>query len=182
MSPAQTRPDDRLSVLRTARDAAQRAAIEVARSAGAQLSVRPVYPGAPMTVRDVEPLAGMRASRQVELGARVAARDYIRRAREAGHGWHQIGHALELVPGAALDQQGMTVAEAAYSRAVRRPDTDTTPRYGRSFVWQCRSCEHAISKRGLCDGPADDEHGHADNCARLSATAAAWDAQWEAGQ
>jgi hypothetical protein len=76
----------------------------------------------------------------------------------------------------------MTVAEAAYSYAAGRPDTDTALRYGRSFVWTCRSCEHAINDRGLCDGPADDEHGHADTCARLSATVAAWDAQWEAGQ
>ena len=182
MPPAQTRPDDRLNALRTARDAARRAAIEVARSAGAQIITRPAYQGAQMTIRDLEPLAGMRASRQVELGARGAARDYIRQAREAGHGWHQIGQALELVPGADLDQQGMTVAEAAYSYAAGRPDTDTALRYGRSFVWTCRSCEHAISDRGLCDGPADDEHGHADNCARLSATVADWDAQWEAGQ
>ena len=135
-----------------------------------------------MTVRDVEPLAGMRASREVELGARSAARDYIRQAREAGHDWHQIGQTLGLTPGADLDQQGMTIAEAAYSYGAGCPDTDTALRYGRSFVWTCRSCDHAISDRGFCNGQADDEHGHADNCAGLSATVAAWDAEWGAGQ
>jgi len=28
--------------------------------------------------------------------------------------------------------------------------------------------------------PADDERGHAQNCRRLAATIAAWDAEWEA--
>lgn len=182
MPPEHTRSDDRLSALRTARNAARRAAIEVARSAGAQFITRPAYQGAQIDIRDLEPLAGMRASRQVELGARGAVRDYIRQAREAGHGWHRIGQALELVPGADPDQQGMTVAEAAYSYAAGRPDTDTALRYGRSFVWTCQSCEQAIGDRGLCSGPAEDEHGHADNCPRLSATVADWDAQWEAGQ
>jgi len=182
MPPEQTKSDNWLSALRTARDAARRAAFEIARSAGAQIITRPAYQGAQMAFRDVEPLAGMRASRQVELGARGAARDYIRQAREAGHGWHRIGQALELEPGADRDQQGMTVADAAYNYAAGHPDTDTALRYGRSFVWTCRSCEHAISDRGLCVSPAEDEHGHADNCARLSATVADWDAQWEAGQ
>ena len=182
MPPEQTRSDDKLRVLRTARDAARRAAFEIARSAGAQIITRPAYQGAQMAIRDVEPLAGMRASRQVELGARGAARDYIRQAREAGHDWHRIGQALELEPDADRDQPGMTIADAAYSYAAGHPDTDTALRYGRSFVWTCRSCEHAISDRGLCGGPADDEHGHADNCVRLSATVADWDAQWEAGQ
>jgi hypothetical protein len=182
MPPEQARTDDMLSALRAARDATRRAAFEIARSAGAQIITRPAYQGAQMAVRDIEPLAGMRASRQVELGARGAARDYIRQAREAGHGWHRIGQALELVPGADPDQQGMTVADAAYSYAAGRPDTDTSLRYGRSFVWTCRSCGHTIGDRGLCDGPAQDERGHADSCPRLSATVADWDAQWEAGQ
>lgn len=132
-----------------------------------------------MAIRDIESLAAMRASRQVELGARGGARDYIHEAREAGHGWHQIGQALELVPGADLDEQCMTAADAASTYAAGRRDADTALRYSRYFVWTCRSCEHPISDRTLCDGPAD---GHADNCARLSATVAAWDAQWEAGR
>jgi hypothetical protein len=59
---------------------------------------------------------------------------------------------------------------------------ETTWFYGRSFGWTCRSCDKAISDRGPCNGPADDEHGHARNCTRLAATIADWDAQWEAGQ
>jgi hypothetical protein len=33
---------------------------------------------------------------------------------------------------------------------------------------------------GLCNGPADDEQGHTENCARHAATVAAWNAEWEA--
>ena len=61
--------------------------------------------------------------------------------------------------------------------------------YGPSFAWTCGSCDGLISDRGLCNGPADDERGHADGCTRLAATIAAWDAEsaaldtaWEAGQ
>jgi len=46
-----------------------------------------------------------------------------------------------------------------------------------------------ISDRGLCNGPAEDERGHTESCARLAATVArleaewaAAEAEWEAGQ
>ena len=53
-------------------------------------------------------------------------------------------------------------------------------RYGRSFPWRCPSCDQAISDRGLIAGPADNELGHADDCPRLAAAVAEWDASWEA--
>jgi hypothetical protein len=37
-----------------------------------------------------------------------------------------------------------------------------------------------ISDHGLISGPVDDERGHAENCPRLAATIAAWDAEWDA--
>jgi hypothetical protein len=100
------------------------------------------------TVQDVEPLAGARAARDLELAARGTARDYIRQAREAGQSWDQIGQALGVAPNGDADQTGMTVAEAAYTYAAGSPHTDTAVRYGRSFVWRCRSCDQAISDRG----------------------------------
>jgi hypothetical protein len=157
-------------------DAARRAVIGLARDRGFEL--RPSSSG--ITGRDLEPLTGAHAARDVELASRRAARDYIRQAREAGHGWEQIGQALGLTPNAGADQAGLTVAEAAYSYAAGSPHTDTAIRYGRSFVWRCRSCDQAISDRGLIAGPADDELGHAGNCARLGAAVAEWDAGWEA--
>jgi hypothetical protein len=163
-----------------ASEAARRALIGLARDRGAEFITREVYRDSDRTVRDLEPLAGARAARDIELGARHAAREYIRQAREAGHSWDQIGQALDVSPNADADQAGLTVAEAAYTYAAGSPQTDTAIQYGRSFVWRCRSCEQVISDRGLIAGPADDEMGHAQDCPRLAAAIAEWDADWEA--
>ena len=144
---------------------------------GAEFTTRPEFPGSGTAVPDVEPLTGARTARDIELGARRAARDYLRAAREAGHSWDQIGHALGLAPNADADQAGLTVAEAAYSYAAGSPYTDTAARYGRSFPWRCLACDHTISDRGLIAGPADDELGHAEDCGRLAAAAAEWNAE-----
>jgi hypothetical protein len=181
--------EGREKAVSTARRAARRAAIELARDEGAPVIRRPAFRGAQSTIQDVEPLAGMRAARQVELGARFSSRSYIRDAREAGYTWQEIGAALDLVPGGEADLAGDTIAEAAYSYAAGSPDTETARRHGRWFSWTCGSCEGLISDHGQCNGPADDERGHADGCARLAATVTAWDAEsaaldaeWEAGQ
>jgi hypothetical protein len=173
-------PGERATQLAAIRDHARRAVIGLARDRGAELTTRPMVRDSELTVRDLEPLTGARAARDIELGARHAARAYIRQAREAGHSWGQIGHALGVAPGADADQAGLTVAEAAYTYAAGSPHTDTAIRYGRSFVWRCRSCDQAISDRGLIAGPADDEIGHGDDCPRLAAAIAEWDAGWEA--
>ena len=169
-------PDERAR----ATDAARRALIGLARDRGAEFTTRPMFQGSDLTGRDLEPLVGARAARDIELGARHATREYIRQAREAGHGWDQIGRSLGLSPNADADQAGLTVAEAAYTYAAGNPDTDTAMRYGRSFLWRCQSCDQAISDRGLIAGPADNELGHADDCGRLAAAVAEWDAGWEA--
>jgi sugar phosphate isomerase/epimerase len=164
-----------------ARQAARREAFRLARDAGAVTVTQPMFPGETRpTVRDVEPLPGARAARDLELAARRTAREYIRQAREAGHSWDQIGRAIGAAPNADADQAGLTVAEAAYTYAAGNPNTDTAIRYGRSFVWRCRSCDQAISDRGLIGGPADDEAGHGEGCPRLAAAVAEWDAGWEA--
>lgn len=189
MSAQQVSSEARVRAVSDARIAARRAAVGLARDGGAQVISRPAFRGAQSTIEDVESLAGLRAAREIELGARYWTRNYIRDAREAGHTWHEIGAALDLTPGGEVDLAGETVAEAAYTYAAGRPDTETAWCYGRSFAWTCRSCEGLISDFGLCNGPADDEQGHAEDCARLAATVAAWDAEsaafdanWEAGQ
>ena len=169
-------PAERARQFAAGRDHAHRAVLGLARDRGAEFITRPMFPDSDLTVRDLEPLDGARAARDVELGARHAAHDYIRQAREAGHGWDQIGHALGVAPNADADQAGLTVAEAAYSYAAGSPYLDTAVRYGRSFVWRYRSCDQAISDRGLIAGPADDELGHTDDCPRLAAAVAEWDA------
>jgi hypothetical protein len=106
---------------------------------------------------------------------RPAHRPRVRRAREAGHSWDQIGQALGVSPD--TDRTGEIVAEAAYTYATGSSGTETAMRYGRSFLWRCPSCDQAIGDRGLIAGPADDEPGHADGCSRLAAAVAEWEAE-----
>jgi hypothetical protein len=173
-------PDERAKHFAAIRDHARQAVAGLARSRGAKFTTRDADRGSGMTDRDLEPLTGACAARDIELGARHAARDYIRQAREAGHSWDQIGHALGVAPNADADQTGLSLAEAAYTYAAGNPYTDTAVRYGRSFTWRCRSCDQAISDRGLIAGPADAEPGHTGNCPRLAAAVAEWDAGLEA--
>jgi len=180
MDAAQESHQARAETARIARAAARRAALDLARQGGAEVISRPPYRSARTTIPDIEPLAGMRAAREIELGSRRIVRDYIRDAREAGHSWRAIGTALDLTPGGEPDLAGETVAEAAFSYATGHPDTETARRYGRSVSWTCGSCEGLIIDHGLCNGPADDERGHADSCARLAAAVAERDAEWEA--
>jgi hypothetical protein len=154
--------------------------IGLARDRGAELTLRPEFPGSSTTAPGLDPLTGARTARDIELGARREARDYLRATREAGHSWDQIGHVLGLAPNADADQAGLTVAEAAYTYAAGNPCTDPAVRYGRSFVWRCASCDQAISDRGPIGGPRDNEIGHAEDCGRLAAEVAEWDAGWEA--
>ena len=173
-------PDERAKHFAAIRDHARQAVAGLARDCGAEFITRKADRGSGMTDRDLEPLTGARATRDIELGARHAARGYIRQAREAGHSWDQIGHALGVAPNADADQTGLSVAEAAYTYAAGNPYTNTAVRYGRSFAWRCRSCDQAISDRGLNAGPADGEVGHSEACPRLAAAVAEWDAGWEA--
>jgi len=165
---------------RRASVAAYGAIKDLARDRGAEFITRPAFPGSDITVRDLDSLTGARTARDIELGARGVARDYVRAAREAGRDWDQIGQALGVAPNADADQAGLTVAEAAYTYAAGNPHTDTAIRYGRSFVWRCRSCDQAVSDRGLIGGPADDELGHTEHCPRLADAIAEWNAGLDA--
>lgn len=55
-------------------------------------------------MRDAEPIAGLRAAREVELAARFCAGGFIRGARETGHDWHEIGAALGISSAATTGQ------------------------------------------------------------------------------
>ncbi len=164
---------------RDARNLARRAMFDLARAAGAQPVRRPAFRGSHATVPDVDPLAGLTASRRLEIAAREHAAGYIRAAREAGHTWHDIGTALGLVPGADAQQTGETVADAAFTYAAGHPATETARWYGRSITWTCGSCDQAISDYRLVAGPAEDEHGHTQNCPRHAAAVEAWEAEWD---
>jgi hypothetical protein len=174
MAEHETTPNTAAQRIAAARATARGETFRLARDSGAGLVTRPMLsPGKERTIRDVEPLAGARAARDLELAARGTARDYIRQAREAGHSWDQIGDTLGTIPGGDAGHTAMTAAEAAYTYAAGHPDTEA-PWRPRSFTWTCRSCNQAISDQGLIAGPADDEHGHADDCSRLTAAVADW--------
>lgn len=168
-------------LITAARRAARRAAMDLAVEAGASVITRPAHPGARPVIRDVGPIPGLRAAREIELGAQHVLRNYIRDAREAGHSWHQIGTAMRLQPARQPGQEAETAAEAAFTYAAGRPDSATAWRYGQSFSWTCASCNQLVIDRGPFNGPADAERGHDDRCARRTAEIADWEAQWEAG-
>lgn len=172
-----TAGDERAAAARTE---ARRTIFQLARDDGAHTVTRPLYHGAETTTVDVEPLAGARAARHLEFAARAAARDYIRQAREAGHGWDRIGRALGVTPKDGPSYDEMATAEAAYTYAAGSPSTDTAIRYGRSMTWRCRSCDQLIDDRGLIAGPLDNERGHARSCPRLGAALADRNADLEA--
>ena len=174
--------DRRDRLIMTARIAARRAAIDIARQDGAEIIDRPAFGGSQVTIRDVEPLAGLRAAREIELGARYHIRNYIQDAREAGYAWSEIGAALNLGVGRNDEREGQSVAEAAYSVAAGNPDSETARRYGRSFGWRCASCDGLDHRprtvRRACRCGARPRSG----CPRLAATVAAWEAEWEAAE
>ena len=160
-----------------ARDTARREAQRLARDTGAQTVSQPVLPGGP-DIPDVEPLAGAAAARDLQLACHRTARDYIARARQAGHDWDQIGAALGLTPG--QDQPGITPADAAWTYAAGPPETDA-PWRPRTFPWTCQACGRAVADQGPDAGPPSDaEPGHTPDCPSLAAKTAAWDAAWAA--
>src|SRR5260370_40950159 len=127
MTEPETNTGERMAA---ARDTARREAFRLARERGAEIITRPMFRSEKEpAVRDVEPLAGARAARDLELSARGLARGYMRQAREAGHGWEQIGRALGLGLGGDADQDGATLAAAAYTHAAGRPDTEAPARF-----------------------------------------------------
>jgi hypothetical protein len=113
-------PDERARQFAAIRDHARQAVAGLARCRGAEFITREADRGSDRTVPDLEPLTGARAARDIELGALHAARGYIRQAREAGHSWEQIGHALGVAPNADA---------AAHRRHAPQP-TAPNPRAG----------------------------------------------------
>ena len=179
----QTEPGIRQPPARLADEArhwTRRAVLDIVRQSGGRTVTRPVFrdrPDLDMTTTDAEPMAGIRAVRQIEHSARALTREYARQAREVGRTWHEIGAALGL--SASAGHRGVPLADAAYDEVAGDPDSEHARRYGRTFSWTCPACRAVVRDKGPCDGPADDEQGHAGGCPRLRAAIAAWEAQWD---
>jgi hypothetical protein len=92
---------------------ARRAVFGIVRETGGQIIERPMFRRDPESgpTRDAEPVAGLRAARDVELAARFCARGCIRHAREAGHDWHEIRAALGIIVG-GYDGADETIGDA----------------------------------------------------------------------
>jgi hypothetical protein len=65
------------------------------------------------------PATALRVARQVELAARAEVGVHIRRAREAGLGWHEVGVLLGFGPLAA--DTGVPVADFAFDYCTGPP-------------------------------------------------------------
>jgi hypothetical protein len=92
----------------------------------------------------------------------------VRRAREAGHSWEEVGRTLAFKPDA-----DRTVAEAAYEQMTGSATSWSS--HGPLFVWRCTACVRVISDRGPYERhPADNESGHAEDCSRLAAEVKRW--------
>lgn len=177
---AQIQRDDETNYVDDARRSARRAAVDLAIRHGSPQIIRPAHRGAQPTVRDVDPVAGLRAARDIELGAQHTIRYYILDARERGYSWQYIGGVLNLSAGTQPHRE--PAAEAAFTYAAGPAEAPAARRYGRSISWRCGACQELILDRGPFDHPAEAERGHAGDCLRLEATIAKWDAQWEAGE
>jgi hypothetical protein len=165
---------DRIRVADIARQHARLAILSTVRETGGQTVTRPVFrdrPDLDMTLTEPEPIAGLQASAVVGHALRRITCEYVRRAREDGHSWPEIGAARGLDRASRDDP---SAAEAAYDQVAGEPTFRT-----RSFAWTCPACHGTIIDRGPEAGhPQDCEECHADGCPRLVGAITAWDASW----
>lgn len=154
-----------------------------AADAGAEMRGRPAWPGAVSnTIREPEPLAGIRAALAVQQAVKAAVRNYISTARSDGLPWHQIGDLLREAGAIgdselAEDDSPYYVAVAAFEYAASwSADLFRDPTFG----WTCQSCGHRITDRGPYDSnPLDNQSGHGAGCSGLEAELATYEAAWE---
>jgi hypothetical protein len=160
----------RLALRRT-----QQAVHEIVRELGGRSITRPMFRNRPdlgMTFIDVEPVAGLRVAAQLKRAAHLVGLDYVRCAREDGHTWQEIGVALGIENGT---DPSISAATIAYDYAVANTTLGQP-----SFAWTCPACLGTVLDHGPEAGhPTDCEPGHTENCSRLAAQVAAWDAFWE---
>jgi len=139
---------------------------------GRQLGAEVVPEGAD-PAQLLAPAAALRVARQVELAAHAEVSMHIRRAREDGLSWHEIGGLLGFGPLAA--DASVPVADYTFDYLVgprsARPWFDPPV-----FLWTCPVCRQTVRGRGPVLMPAADEKGHADGCGRLAAAMAEWQA------
>lgn len=142
---------------------------------------RPLYDGDPWPREVPQPLTELWAALLVERQAAGIAREAARRARGRGASWAGIAAELEVTE----DDDDRSPAEVAFDWAAGEslPAPRRTQRsWERPTVgWTCTSCDGHISDTGPYAGEAPDdlEHGHRNDCSRLTAARAEWHRRWE---
>jgi hypothetical protein len=167
-------PDERAR--QEVRRAVDASILRMARAAGAKICERPAWPGAGGSiVPEAEPAAGIGFALMLADAVRHKIHGYIKRAREDGLTWRQIGQALRL--DRAAEERGVPLDDAAFGYAAGADRA--RPFETLSFGWTCPSCGGLVRDHGPDAGhPEDSEPGHAPGCGRQAAAVAAWDAQW----
>jgi hypothetical protein len=156
------------------RRAVDAAIVRMARAAGEPVHQRPIVPGSTLTTPDTEPLPGIRFTLMLQDATRHRIHDYIKRARQDGSSWQQIGQALRLEHVAG--ERGASLGEAAFDYAARAERAQPADRLW--FAWLCPACRAQVIDYGPCGHPLDYQTGHADRCQRLAAAIASYQAQW----
>jgi hypothetical protein len=128
-----------------------------------RLLERPGY-----TTAGPEPIADLEAARELERAALAAQVDCIRRAREAGRSWTEIGEGLDLHWNAVANKE--SIADEAYDYVLR----NGAPPYSRQYTWTCPACRELISDKGPWPELPEREDGHQAGCPRRAAELAAW--------
>jgi len=86
------------------------------------------------------PVVALRLARPLELAARSEVCAHIRRGRESGLPWHEIGGLLGFGPLAA--GSGAIVAGYAFDYTVG--PRDATSSEPSAFIWSCQACGQMI--------------------------------------
>ena len=151
------------------------AILRMARAAGAEIRERPIWPGSAITGQYADPAKGIRFALMLRDSATQAIREHIKRGRQEGLTWHQVGEALNLA--AVAEERGAPLGEVAFDYAadVEHARPWSTP----SFPWTCPACGALVSDRGPFEShPEDNEPGHAEGCERMARLVAEHDARW----
>jgi len=145
------------------------AAIEdIARQAGTSIIRRPgafAYPESPA--------AALPIVSRFEHATRAASAAQVRRAREAGLSWHEVGALMGF--GELAGHGARTVAEMAVGYAARPPQKNGWSDPCPAFRWECPGFRQAVADYGPVASPARSQRGHADGCERLAADVTEWE-------
>lgn len=160
--------------IRAAEDWVAKAMRETAGALGAELVDRPGerHPDSMFRERIPKPPHGLLAALKVQAAAAKQALEQANHARGYGMTWWELAEALP------EHHPAHNNAGALFALLVPEP---STPGYHRSTSWHCMSCGQVVSDRGTDNGVKNDEHGHAEDCARHARDIAAQVARFERG-